>query len=190
MTKYYFRLLLLLGSVVGFFAIVGSLLPRSYSFVSEVSIASSQQEIFQKINSLKEWQAWSKQWNPNEIEGLEIRYNGESEGVGAAQSWTDVRGNGKLWITKSKPFRLIEYDMEFGSFPKMISQIELKPAGDQVCVTWSSQGRLPGGPFYGYFAPFFSSQMQAEYERSLENLKRVVESNEAPSGEAPPPASD
>jgi len=178
MTKYYLRLLLLFGAVVGFFAIVGSLLPRSYSFVSEIRIAGSQQEIFQKINSPREWQAWSKQWNPNEIEGLVISYNGEIEGVGAAQRWSDVRGTGKLWITQSKPCESIEYEMEFANFPKMTSQIELEPIDREIRVSWSSQGKLPGGPFYGYFAAFFSSQMRSEYEKSLENLKRLIESGE------------
>lgn len=179
MTKYYFRLILLFGSVIGFFAIIGSLLPRSYSFVSEIQIDGNQQEIFEKINSLPEWQSWSKQWNPEEIEGLEISYNGESEGIGAAQTWSDIRGTGKLWITKSKPFDSIEYEMEFANFPKMTSRFELEPIKTGIQVRWSSDGKLPGGPFYGYFAAFFSGQMQAEYERSLEKLKLLIESKKS-----------
>jgi hypothetical protein len=181
MTKYYLRLLLLLGTVVLFFAIVGSLLPRRYSFVAEVQIEGSPEKIFEKINSLRQWPTWSKQWNPDEIDGLEIRYNGETEGVGAAQSWSDVRGNGKLWITQSKPCQSIEYEMEFANFPTMTSRIELESVDRKIQVRWSSQGKLPGGPFYGYFAPFFSGQMRAEYQRSLDGLKNLVES-------APPPA--
>ena len=178
MTKYYLRLLLLFGAVIGFFAIVGSLLPRSYSFVTEIQIAGDQQEIFHKINSLRQWQSWSKQWNPDEIDSLKIRYNGISAGVDAAQSWSDIRGSGKLWITQSNPFDLIEYEMEFANFPKMTSQIELEPINQEVRVRWSSQGKLPGGPFYGYFAAFFSSQMRSEYERSLKSLKLQIESHE------------
>jgi hypothetical protein len=81
---------------------------------------------------------------------------------------------------------LIEYEMEFANFPKMTSQIELAPTNNQVRVSWASQGKLPGGPFYGYFAAFFSSQMRSEYERSLDNLKLVIESA---SGDAASPES-
>ncbi len=176
MAKYYFRLILLLGSVIGFFAIVGSLLPRSYSFESEIEINAKSSEIFSQINSLRNWKNWSRQWNPAEIENLEIHYNGQTEGVGAAQSWTDIRGSGKLWITESAPERLIIYEMTFDNFPKMISQIELVPVKSATKVRWTSEGRLPGGPFYGYFGSFFSSQMKSEYDKSLEKLKRVVES--------------
>ena len=176
MAKYYFRLALLVGTIVGIFIIVGSLLPRSYSFTSEIEIADGPEKIFPMINSLQNWQQWSRQWNPDEIESLEIHYNGKPAGVGAAQSWTDVRGSGKLWITESTADQSIEYEMTFANFPKMTSQIELFPENSMTRVKWSSQGTLPGGPFYGYFAAFFSSQMQSEYRSSLEKLKSVVES--------------
>ena len=177
MAKYYFRLILLIGAVIGFFAIVGSLLPRSYKFSSEIEINADQTQIFPQINSLPNWQNWSRQWNPAEIENLEIQYNSKPTGVGAAQNWTDIRGRGKLWITKSTPNQLISYDMTFGNFPKMTSQIELLPSDSTTNVRWSSSGRLPGGPFYGYFGSFFSTQMKSEYEKSLEKLKSVVESS-------------
>lgn len=186
MTKYYFRLVLLIGAVIVFFAIVGSLLPRSYSFTSEIEINAGQTEIFPQINSLPNWRNWSRQWNPAEIENLEIQYNGQPTGVGAAQSWTDVRGTGKLWITESSPNHSIKYEMMFGNFPKMVSQIELLPNSSGTNVRWSSEGKLPGGPFYGYFGSFFSTQMKSEYDKSLEKLKVVVESTqEAPPAEEP-----
>lgn len=177
MAKYYFRLILLLGAVIGFFAIVGSLLPRSYSFTCEIAINADQTQIFPQINSLRNWTNWSRQWNPAEIENLEIQYNGQPTGVGAAQTWTDRRGEGKLWITRSSPNQSITYELIFDGFPKMISQIELVPGISTTNVRWSSEGRLPGGPFYGYFGSFFSSHMKTEYDKSLEKLKSFVEDN-------------
>lgn len=167
---------MLFGAVIAFFALIGSLLPRGYSFTSEIQIAGDQQVVFDNINSLKNWQSWSKQWNPQEIDSLEISYNGEPTGVGAAQAWTDIRGSGKLWITKSEPTDLVEYEMEFANFPRMTSRFDLVERDGGTFVQWSSEGKLPGGPFYGYFGPFFSSQMKSEYDKSLESLKRVVES--------------
>ena len=69
--------------------------------------------------------------------------------------------------------------MTFAGFPEMASQFELRPGREdpnRTEVVWSSQGRLPGGPFYGYFAPFFATQMRNEYDKSLARLKEQVES--------------
>lgn len=175
MAKYYFRLILLLAAVVGFFAIIGSLLPRSYDFSTSIDVTAAPGDVFPEINTLKNWQNWSRQWNPAEIEGLKMQYNAEASGVGAAQSWTDIRGDGKLWITQSDPDKSIEYKMTFAGFPEMVSTIVLTPSGEQTTVTWSSKGTLPGGPFYGYFGSFFSTQMKAEYDKSLEKLKTLVD---------------
>ena len=56
MAKYYFRLLLLVGGVVAFFAIIGSLLPRSFDFQTSVAIDASPSKIFPYLNSPKRWQ--------------------------------------------------------------------------------------------------------------------------------------
>ncbi len=173
--KYWFRLFLLIGSVIAVFALIGSLLPRSYDFKTQVDITAPADAVFAELNTLPNWKDWS-QWNPNEIPGLEVKYSGPDSGVGATQRWTDVRGEGKLWFTESVTNEKIEYEMLFAKFPLMLSQIELVSGGANTTVTWSSSGRLPGGPFYGFFAPFFSTHMQHEYERSLEKLKLKIES--------------
>jgi len=45
----------------------------------------------------------------------------------------------------------------------------------QTKVVWSSSGTLPGGPFYGFFSPFFATGMQHQYDGSLVRLKELVE---------------
>jgi hypothetical protein len=183
--KYWFRLFLLLGSIIAIIALIGSLLPRSYDFKSQVDITAPANVVFEELNKLPNWKDWS-QWNPKEIPGLEVNYTGPESGVGATQKWTDIRGEGKLWITKSVANETIEYEMLFANFPLMLSQLELVSDELKTTVTWSSSGRLPGGPFYGFFAPFFSTHMQNEYEKSLEKLKAKIEgtSNEVAANEA------
>jgi uncharacterized membrane protein len=175
--KYWFRLFLLIGAIVAVFAVIGSLLPRSYDFATRIEINAAADEIFPQINTIPNWKNWT-QWNPAEIPGLTVQYSGGEAGEGATQSWTDLRGNGKLWITKSIPNKRIEYDMLFTDFPNMSSQIELLEANGKTNVRWSSRGRLPGGPFYGFFAPFFSTQMRNQYDQSLTKLKELLEAGE------------
>jgi hypothetical protein len=178
MLKYFFRLLLLIACVIGFFALIGSLLPRSYDFERSIVINVPAEEIFPLLNSPQRWPEWSRQWGGELAEqlDLDIQYNGEAAGVGAAQTWSDPRGSGKLWITESTPNELVEFEVLLANFPPMTSQLELNPNSETATrVTWHSEGTLPGGPFYGYFGGFFSTQMGYEYENSLTKLKSVLE---------------
>ena len=174
MTKYFFRLLLLIGTPIAFLAVLGSILPRNYEFASEIQIAEPPDVVFTEVNQLSNWQSWS-QWNPAEIPGLSVQYSGPASGVGSVQTWTDIRGSGKLWITKSETPDLIEYEMIFANFPKLVGQIMVTKKDSGSVVRWSSHGKLPSGPFYGFFAPFFSTQMSGEYEKSLLKLQSKLE---------------
>lgn len=179
MMKYWFRLLLLVSAILAFFAVIGSLLPRNYDFETRIEINATADKIFPQVNTIANWKNWT-QWNPAEIPGLTVQYSGAESGKGATQSWTDVRGKGKLWITNSIPGKSIEYEMLFANFPNMDSQIELVDNGaEKTTVRWSSRGRLPAGPFYGFFAPFFPTQMRNQYDLSLNKLKALVETGES-----------
>lgn len=124
------------------------------------------------INELHNWSQWSP-WG--EQADLKVKYSGVDQGAGSAQTWSDPRGDGKLWITESEPDQSVTYKMFSGNFPEMDSRIELIPAGDTTQVIWTSQGKLPPGAFYGYFSWMFAPGMRGEYDRALARLKAVVE---------------
>ena len=153
--------------------LAGYLLPRSYSIQSSVDIAAAPDKIFPLVNELPNWRDWS----PWGAEGLEVQYSGEAAGVGSIQTWSDPRGDGKLYITDSQANEKVTYKMRSGGFPEMESSIELSSSDGNTSVTWSSEGELPNGAFYGFFALLFQSGMQAEYDRGLAKLKSVAERN-------------
>ena len=174
MFKVLMRLVAILVSFALLIAIVGSFLPRDYSFETTRDIKAKPEEIFAMINQLPNWKLWSN-WNPERVPDLKIQYGEIKQGEGAVQTWTDSRGSGKLWIVESTPNQSLVYRLKFGQFPEMSSRIELKNNGDNTKVTWSSDGKLPDGPFYGYFAMIFPTQMRYEYEHNLQRLAEVVE---------------
>ena len=176
MGKILFRLALLITAVIVVLMIIGSFLPRDFEVETTIEIAASPQEVFDMINSLPNWQHWST-FNEQKVSGLKIEYGGIREGIGAVQKWTDQRGEGKLWITDSKPHRFIEYDLQFGQFPTMKSRFEIKANDQKSTIRWSSSGRLPDGPFYGFFAFLFPTQMNNQYDHSLKKLKSLLEEN-------------
>ena len=170
------RILLAALVLVGVLALIGSFLPRGYEFQTELTIKAKPATIFPMVNTPRNWQKWSM-WSPEKVVGLKVEYRGNESGVGAEQFWTEIRGAGKMWITASQPERSIEYKMVFANFPQMNSTILLEPNGDSTDVKWKSSGRLPSGPFYGYFAWLFGSQMKYQYQTALENLSEFVEKN-------------
>ena len=176
MTKYFLRLLLLIAAIIGVLLLFEQLLPRSYDFQQSVEIDRPAEKIFPYLNSLKKWPQWSQQFNMQKIEGLDIKYSGTEEGVGAAQTWTEIRGSGKIWITESQPAEALTYEGEFHNFPRMTSTFTLDSAGEnKTIVTWRSTGQLPRTPPYGLMAPIFKTHMEYEYEKSLTSLKELAE---------------
>ena len=176
MAKYFLRLLLLIAAVIGVLLFFERMLPRSYDFQQTVEIDRPADEIFPYLNSLKKWPQWSHQFNVEKIPNLVIKYNGTEEGVGAAQTWTEDRGEGELWITESTPNKSLTYKNTFVNFPEATSTFTLEPAGEnKTVVIWHSTGELPSTPPYGLLAPLFPGQMGHAYQKSLVELKALVE---------------
>lgn len=175
MLKYFLRLLSLIAAIVSVLLLFEQLLPRSYDFERSVEIDCLAEEVFPYLNSPKKWSQWSQQFNTQWIEG-EFKYNATDEGVGAAQTWTEIRGPSKAWITESKPNEALTYVGGLQSFPKMTNTFSLKPTGEgKTIVRWRSTGRLPRTPLYGLGAFLFDTQMGYEHEKSLAALKFLVE---------------
>ncbi len=168
------RVLTVLFSLAAVLVTIGFFLPRDYRIESQVTINAPPETVFPMINSLPNWQAWST-WNEEKVESLKIEYGEKKSGEGAVQTWTDARGSGKLWITHSDFPSVITYQMTFGDFPEQSSRMELTPVPQGTELRWSSEGRLPSGPFYGYGALLFPRQMKHQYDLSLKQLKAVSE---------------
>lgn len=159
--------LLLLGWLIGW------MLPRGYEASAEILIPAPPEQIFPFLNRLDEWPKWS-QWREGKDSVFKVEYGADIEGEGAAQTWTEPRGSGKLWITRSQPNTRLEYQVDFAGFPRMHSEILLEPDSNGTRVRWNSRGRLPQGAFYGYLRIAFVNGLRQQYQSALEMLKQVV----------------
>lgn len=174
------------AALVLVFLLIGMLLPHAYQTSAEIVIEAPPEKIFPYFNRLDRWPEWS-QWATNKDSMFKVEYGPQVEGVGAAQTWTEPRGSGKLWITDSQPDRSLEYVVEFGDFPRMTSRFELRPEGAGTRVTWSSAGRLPSGAFYGWFRLAFVNGLNAQYQQALTKLDAVVTGKPLPDAVAKEP---
>ena len=177
MLRLFLRVVAAFALLVGLFLLIGCFIPRGYDIETSVVIDASPAEVFPWINRLENWEKWSP-ISEERISSLTTEYSGEKEGVGAIQTWTESRGEGKMWITESRVNELIEYDWRFSNFPDLHGTfvLETPPDDNSKCtVSWRSAGQLPAGPFYGYLSVIFESAMTAEYQKCLDLLKKAVE---------------
>ena len=167
--KYWIRLLALLFGVILILTALELLLPRSYSISASKLIDATPEQIYGQIDQLPDWKSWS-QWNPQRIKDLSIDYGAD----GKSQRWTDVRGDGKLWITDQKENQRVDYKVRFGNRPEMSSSIVLDRTEGGTRVSISSSGVLPKRPLFGIFRHIYVNEMTNQYGRNLERLGEAV----------------
>jgi uncharacterized protein YndB with AHSA1/START domain len=166
------------------FLLIGMLLPHTYQTAAEVVIDAPPEKVFPYLNRLDRWPEWS-QWATNKDSMFAVEYGPQVEGVGAVQTWKEPRGSGKLWITGSELDQRLEYVVEFGDFPRMTSRFELQAVDSGTRLRWSSEGRLPSGPFYGWLKMAFVNGMKSQYQQALIKLDAVVTGKPLPGAADP-----
>ncbi len=180
------RILAAVAVFAGIVMLIGALIPRGFETTSSVVIDAPPEKVFPYVNRIRMWSDWTS-WNPHEIADLTVEYSGNETGQGAIQTWTEPRGSGKLWITASVENESVEFTSSFANFPDMQSSLTLIPQDGKTRVKWVSTGSLPAGPFYGWFGLTFSDSLQREYKKSLDRLKRLVETEPGPATPSPEP---
>ncbi len=176
MLRIFIRLLLVIGGAALLLAVVGWALPREFSVSVERQLAATPAEAFAIVNDLRSWPQWTA-WDPQTNVHLTVEPGPISVGEGASQTWTDPRGAGKLWFTAVQPDEAIGYRVRFVGFPEMDCRFEFSRADSGCRVQWTSSGRLPGGPFYGYLRGAFRAGLEREYTDSLKRLDQLLTKN-------------
>lgn len=167
------KILLGLAVFVALVFIVGLALPSDFAVERSAMIAAPPERVFQEVNSLQRWPAWSP-WIARDP-SIQNTYSGPAEGVGATVTWTsDDSGEGTQTITVSDPPKRIETKLDFGSMGTSKASWTFSPEGNGTKVTWTLQGDA-GGPLGGYFAMKMDDWVGADYEDGLARLKRHVE---------------
>lgn len=167
---YWLRLFGLIFIFVCIVAVVGSLLPRSYDFEVAQTVQATPEEVYQRIDTFPDWQGWS-QWSAESENVLLLKYSDD----GKTLDWTDNRGKGTMKIVETEANQRVKVTSNYGDFPEMVSTLEISNDAGVTIIVWRSVGRLPSGPFYGYFSPFFPNGMRAQYGESLRKLKLQCE---------------
>jgi effector-binding domain-containing protein len=170
---------------LGFIAlliVVGFMLPGKTHVERSLVIKASAEPVFQQVNTLKNWEKWSP-WHQIDPK-MKLAYEGPEAGVGAKYIWTsndDQVGNGTLTIKESTPNQFIKTAMDFGEMGTGFANYKFETVADGTKVTWSMDSNCDDMPWQ-YYLPskymclFMDGLVGKDFEKGLNNLKKVVES--------------
>ncbi len=172
------KILFLVVAAMAAFAGYVAMQPPQYRVERSALMAASPAAVFDHVNDLKKWEAWSP-WakkDPN----AKATFEGPSAGKDAVMGWSgnDDVGEGKMTIVESKPAEAIRIKLDFVKPFEGTSDVNFafKPEGDKTKVTWSISGQQ--GFMERAACLLMGLNMDAmiggDYEKGLENLKVQV----------------
>jgi effector-binding domain-containing protein len=164
--------------IVALFLSIAAFVPKNRVFTQSIEIKSSPRVIFMHINSLQNWEKWSpfQEADPN----MTSVYSGPEFGVGNRQEWESKKnGDGALEIIESINEHKVVFALDFGVEDIYQTWFTLERSPDFTTVTWVSKMDNLSYPMGRLMMAIFKSQMEATFQKGLENLKRIVEEQPA-----------
>jgi hypothetical protein len=171
-------ILLALAAVTLVFLIIAVLQPDDFRVSRAATIAAPPAVIFDQINTLQNWNAWSP-WaklDPN----AKNTFEGPPSGVGASFAWAGNNqvGEGRMTITESKPDERILMRLEFIKpfAATNTTEFTFKPAGNQTTVSWTMLGKNNFMSKCVGLIMNCEKMVGGQFEQGFANLKGIVES--------------
>ncbi len=171
------KFLVALAAIVLVFIVVVAMRPADFRITRTTTIAVPAEIIFQNVNDLHKWEAWSP-WAKLDP-SMKQTHEGAAAGVGAIYSWdgnNDV-GAGRMTITESRTNEAILIRLEFIKPFAAVNDTEFtfKSEENQTVVTWTMSGKN------GFMAKAFCLFMNmdkmvgGDFEKGLVQMKTVAE---------------
>jgi hypothetical protein len=167
-----------LGLVVLVVFIGGLLLPDKVHIEREIVIKSTAEKVYPNLINYRNFNKWSPWYKLDPT--AEYDYSGPSDGVGATMSWRgdDRVGEGVQKIVEAQPYQHVKASLDFGSQGNGFTDWYLTNRGNEVSVKWSFDTEFNGNIFGRWFGLFVDRMIGKDYEKGLQNLKKVVESSQ------------
>lgn len=171
------KILLGIVAAIALFAAYVALFAPDVYFERTVTIAAPAPAVFEQVNDLRKWEAWSP-WaklDPNS----KAEFSGPPAGEGTAMRWSgnDKVGEGKMTVVESKPAEKISIRVDFVKPYEGTGKSEFffRPAGNQTQVTWGMSGES------GFIARAMClilnmrKEMETTMDKGLASMKQVAE---------------
>ncbi len=162
--------------------IVGFMFPAKIHLERSIVMNVPQEAVFNKINSLKNFNSWSPFYELDTTAAYS--FEGPGEGVGSKFSWASEKrdvGSGNMTITESKPNESVKTAIVFQDQGKGFSTLSLVPADGGTKMTWAFDMDAGMNPFTRLMGGLMMDKMLGPmYDKGLNKLKNNLESNPAP----------
>ena len=162
--------------VIAGIAFAASRKPDEFRVTRSALINASPTAIFEHVNDLVKWQAWSPwaKMDPN----AKTSFEGPTAGVGAKFSWEGKKtGQGTMTVLESTPFSFVRFKLEFFKPMKGTNTAEFTFAAEAqgTRVTWTMYG--PATFVNKLMSVFMNCEKMvgSQFEAGFANLKAVVE---------------
>jgi len=159
------------------FVIIVAIQPPQYRVVRTTAIAAPQTAVFEQVNDLHKWEAWSP-WAKLDP-GMKQTYEGSPAGTGAIYHWSGNNkvGEGRMTILESRANDLVRIKLDFiKPFASTAdTEFSFKPDANQTAVAWSMAGKKNFmSKAFGLFVNM-DKMIGGDFEKGLAQLKSLVE---------------
>jgi hypothetical protein len=168
--------IVLAASVAAFAAYVATR-PASFRVQRQLEIKATPEELFEIINDLHRWDAWSP-WAKRDP-AMKTFHSGSAHGVGAIYEWEGNKqvGKGRMEIVGADPSSRTVIKLDFISPFEAHNTVEFltQAKGGNTLVTWVIHGPMN---FMSKAMSVFMSMdkmMGPDFEQGLASLKGIAE---------------
>jgi hypothetical protein len=166
--------------VIGVILIYAATKPDVYPIERSILIKANAERIFDHINNLKAWEAWTPY---NQDADMTKSYTGPESGPTATFTWDSKgkAGKGSMEIIESIPSTKVGIDLKMIKPFQVVNKVEflLEPHNDLTKVTWRMQHNEPyPAKVIGIFMSM-DKMVGRDFEIGLARLKNIVENEPA-----------
>jgi uncharacterized protein YndB with AHSA1/START domain len=169
------KILFALVGVIVLLLVVAIFLPSEYKVSRSIEINQPDSVVFEKVVNYNHRASWDP-WISMDPEA-KTTISGPVGEPGSTWSWEGKEtGKGRMTILKVEDNQLIQSKLEFLEPQTGESDITwmFKPAAGGTQVTWQFSGTADY-PIGRYFGLFMDSMVGPDFQRGLNNLKKVCE---------------
>lgn len=161
--------------IAGIFGLA-AMKPSEMNVSREILVSATPEVLFPYINNSKKSYEWMP-WAENDP-GVEIKFTGPEEGVGAASNWSGKNmGTGASEVVESVPNQIVKTKLTYKQPFEMsqLAEISLTPSAGGTMVKWSISGHQ--NFFFRLMGVFVNcdKMIGKEFEKGLNKLKTLAE---------------
>ena len=178
--KVLLRIVLWLVVIVVIIGIVGFFLPNDVSVSRVTSVNADPSVVYNIVNDLKTYDEWMP-WNKRDPD-MKKEFGPKTTGQGAWYRWESEDrnvGKGKLTIVESIPSEKVVTRLEFAGYDPTAGGWRINRNGNSTEVTWFMNSKMGNNPFARWMGLMMDQMVGSEFEKGLQELKRVAENKAA-----------